>query len=248
MTPDPVIPKAQPGEGPTLLDLATNGTIDAGMAALLWSVAAEKKSFLVVAEPQKAGKSAVSNAMLDMAPAGTPIHRLTGAIEETREIAKQPDGGYLVIGEFSEGRPAHYIWGEPVREVIKVAAAGFSLTTTMHAPGVESTFDQICNGNGVNDSGAAMFEYFIFIRRMGEVDSYWRRVLEIREVTGVVDGVPDTRLLHSWNESQDTFARVTGPTMLNATQSEIARRAALIRAAVTDGVTDRAMAAQLRDA
>jgi hypothetical protein len=36
--------------------------------------------------------------------------------------------------------------------------------------------------------------------------------------------------------------------MLNATQSEIARRAALIRAAVTDGVTDRAMAAQLRDA
>jgi hypothetical protein len=169
-------------------------------------------------------------------------------MEMTREIGGQPDGGYLVIGEFSEERPAHYIWGEPVREVVKTAATGFSLTTTMHASDVDDTFDQICNGNGVSDSGAAMFEYFVFIRLMGEADSYWRRVVEIREVTGVVEGVPDTRLLHGWNEASDTFARVAGPTRLNATQDETARRVSLIQGAVTDGVTDHARAAQLRDA
>ena len=246
MTPEPAQQSTKVESGPTLLDLVANGTMDADMAALLWSVVAEKKSFLIVAEPQKAGKSAVSNAMLDMVPAGTPIHRLTGAIEETREVAKRPDGGYLVIGEFSEEPPAHYIWGEPVREVLQAAGAGFSLTTTMHAADVEGTFDQICYGNGISDSDAAMFEYFVLIRLMGDKDDYWRRVLEIREVTGVVDGAPITRLIYRWNESPDTFARVASPTLLNTGSGEIARKALLIRDAVAAGATGHAMAERLR--
>ncbi len=62
----------------TLVDLLRNGTMNAEIAATLASIAAEQRSFMVVAIPRFAGKSTVTNAMLHCVPANLPVHRLSG--------------------------------------------------------------------------------------------------------------------------------------------------------------------------
>jgi hypothetical protein len=75
-----------------------NNTMDEHMAALLWAIAEEKRSFVSAAGPQNAGKSTVLFAMLDHVPVGTPIHEMNGEVDEMDEYAKSPDGGYLEVG------------------------------------------------------------------------------------------------------------------------------------------------------
>ena len=61
----------------TLVDLVRNGTMNAEIAATLASIAAERRSFMVVAVPRFAGKTTVTDAMLHCLPADVPVHRLS---------------------------------------------------------------------------------------------------------------------------------------------------------------------------
>ena len=210
--------------------------MDSRMAALLWTIAEEKKSFVSAAGPQNAGKSTVLFAMLDHIPQGTPVHNLTGEIEEIREFARSPDGGYLEVGEISDQRPARYIWGEPVHALFKTLQAGFSLTTTMHADGVADVFHQICDINEIADSDASTVQYVVHIKRFGEDKSnYWRRVDRVAEIGGVTGGVPDISQLFAWHEADDSFEELNPPRLLRATASMLAERAALIGLSAAGG-------------
>lgn len=173
----------------TLTDLVANHTMDEHIAALLWTIAEEKRSFVTAAVPRKAGKSTVLHAALQHVPQGTAVHALTGAIEEIKELAKAPDGGYLEVGEISTEPPSRYIWGEPVLALFEAVASGFSLATTLHAPGVNEVFRQICLDNGVTDASASVIEYVVHIELFGEDESsYWRRVSTVHEIRGVESG------------------------------------------------------------
>ncbi len=199
------------------------------MAALLWTVAEERRSFVSAAGPQYAGKTTVLDAMLAHVPEGIPVHALNGEIDEIRNFANSPDGGYLEVGEISSGRPSRYIWGEPVHALFKTLKAGFSLATTMHGDGADDIFRQICVDNEIADSDASIIQYVVHIKRFGEDDSgYWRRVDHVYEISGVTNGVPDASELFSWREHDDSFVALNPPRLLAATASVLAERAGLI--------------------
>jgi type IV secretory pathway ATPase VirB11/archaellum biosynthesis ATPase len=233
----------------TLLSLVQNNTMDEHIAALLWTIAEEKRWLVTAAVPRKAGKSTVLNAALQFAPPGTPIHRLTGEIEEIRELRSRPDGGYLEVGEISTEPPKRYIWGEPVTALFEALAAGFSLATTMHAPDIDNVISQISEGNGIPDRALAKLNYVVLIERHGETDdSYWRRVTGVYEVAKVVSGRPEATLLHRWVEKGDRFEQVGRPKLLTAAPEALGARASRIRELVAKGQTSPEYAGQLASA
>jgi len=219
----------------TLTDLVANNTMNEQMAAVLWTIAAEKKSFVSCAVPQWAGKTTTLSAILEYVPDGTPVHELSGEIGEMREFANSPDGGYLEVGEISDQKPVRYIWGEPVKVLFETLRTGFSLATTMHTEGVEDVFHQICAVNDVSDADASAIDYVIHIYRFGDdKENYWRRVNGIYEIRGVENGVPNAVELFTWCESDDSFVASNPPESLSTSADVIADRAAQIRRDVLD--------------
>jgi len=199
------------------------------VAALLWTVAAEKRWLITAAVPRKAGKSTVLEAALRHVPARTPLHRLDGSLEEIRRLGRSPDGGYLVVGEISTEPPPRYIWGEKVAALFETLRAGFSLATTMHANGVEDVFKQICTDNGIGDQDASRIQYVVVIERTGDRDeSYRRHVVSVHEIEVVKGGKPSARLLFRRTEA-GRIETVDRPRLLAASAADLLRRARLIQ-------------------
>ena len=210
----------------TLVDLVRNGTMNAEVAATLGSIAAEQHSFMVVAVPRFAGKSTVSDAMLHCAPPSVPVHRLSGDEAEMDGLMRDARGGYLVVAEFSSGGSQRYIWGPPVRKVFEMMRAGYSLSTTLHAPSADEAYAAISQANAVPDEDASRLTYMVYIERMGDdEDSFWRRIAQVHEVDRVVDGRPQGRLLHRWRERDDTFEQIEEPRLLAVDADGLRERA-----------------------
>jgi type IV secretory pathway ATPase VirB11/archaellum biosynthesis ATPase len=196
----------------TLPDLVANRTLSPEMAATLSATALERRSFIVAAIPQRAGKSTVTEAMLDATPAGTPLHRLSLNEGPTLGIPPQQDGGYLVVAEIAQTPFADYLWGEPVRRLFDAVRAGWPMAATMHSDGIEGAFDQIVRGCGVSDADASAIELFVYIRALGPRPHPARRVVErVYEVDGIEGGHLATRLLHYWDQANDRFEVAESP-------------------------------------
>lgn len=222
----------------TLADLIRNGTINAEIAATLWSIVAEQHSFMVVAVPRFAGKSTVGDAMLHCVPKHAPIHQLSGEESEMERLKRDAGGGYLVVGEFSNAPVPRYIWGSPVRKVFETMRVGYSLSTALHAPSVEEAYSAICHGNNVADEDASKISYMIYIERMGDdQDSFWRRVAEVHEVDRVVDGRPQGRMLFRWQEQGDRFEQTQEAQLLTVDADQLRERARLLNDLASSGRT-----------
>lgn len=222
----------------TILDLIRNGTLSAPMAATLWAAVQEGRSFLTVAIPRLAGKTTTANAVLGLLSPQVPVHRLSGDVAEMARLKREAKGGYLVVGEFSQGPVPGYIWGEPVRRVFDTLTAGYSLVTSLHAPGLNEAFHDICAGNGVSDQAASRIGFLLYIRRFGDSpESFWRRVAEIHEIDQVRQGRPEGRLLYRWVEGEDRFEAVEPSRTLQASAHDLAARAAALEALAGAGRT-----------
>ena len=196
----------------TLAELVANGTLSSEMAGTLAAAAAERRSFVVAAIPQRAGKSTVTEAILDTAPAGTSLHRLSLANGPDLGIPEQPDGGYLVVAEIAPTPFPEYLWGPPVQRVFAAVREGWPLSATMHSDGIEGAFDQIVRGCGISDADASAIELFVYIRTIGARTQFSRRVVErVYEIDAVEGGRPVARLLHRWDEASDRFEVVEPP-------------------------------------
>lgn len=196
----------------TLPDLVANGTLSPEMAETLSAAAIERRSFVVAAIPQRAGKSTVTEAILDAAPAGTALHRLSLNHGPALGIPPEQDGGYLVVAEFAQTPFADYLWGEPVRRVLEAVRAGWPLAVTMHSDGIEGVYDQLLRGCRVPEADASAIELFVYIRTFGPRGEFARRVVErVYEVDGVEGGRPLARLLHRWDQARDEFEVVEPP-------------------------------------
>ena len=186
-------------------------------------------SMVVVAIPRLAGKTTTGNAILSLLPPDVPVHRLMGDPAQVDELKEAATGGYLVVPEFSRGPVQGYIWGEPVRHVFDAMTAGYSLVTSMHAPGVEEAMNDICEGNEVSDEDASRIDLMLYILRFGEDDdTFWRRVADVREVDRVQNGRPEGRQLFRWVESDDRFEPVETPAFLRGAEAELERRRAML--------------------
>ncbi len=220
----------------TIVDLIRNGTMSSHMAAVLWAAMDARLSMVVVAIPRLAGKTTTSDAILSLLPPDVPVHRLYGDPAQVEELKEAATGGYLVVPEFSRGPVQGYIWGEPVRRVFDAMTAGYSLVTSMHAPGLEETFTDICEGNEVSDEDASRIDLMLYIVRFGEDDdTFWRRVTEIHEIDRVRDGRPEGRQLFRWVEADDWFAPVEAPAFLRGAEADVARRRAMLEELTSSG-------------
>ena len=236
-------------EAPTILDLVRNGTMSAEMAATLWAAVDARWSWVTAAIPRLAGKSTVTNSMLELLPSTVPVHRLDGSEEEMARLEAAATGGYLVVGEFSQAPVSTYIWGAPVRRVFDTLSAGYSLATGLHAPGLQEVYDVICQGNGVTDEQASRIRLAVYIRRFGDgPDDFWRRLAEVHEIDRVESGRPIGRLLHRWVETGDRFEVVDTPHALPEDASQLAGRIARVKAMVEAGRTTAADVAEMVDA
>ena len=93
-------------------------------------------SLVVVAIPRFAGKTTTTNAVLSLLSPEVPVHHLSGEEAEMDDLKNAATGGYLVVGEFSQAAPAHYIiWGIPVQRVFDTLTAGYFLATVLPRPG-----------------------------------------------------------------------------------------------------------------
>lgn len=220
----------------TIVDLIRNGTMSAHMAATLWAAVDRRLSMVVVAIPRFAGKTTTTNAVLSLLPDSVPVHHLSGEEPEMDRLRDEATGGYLVVGEFSQAPPTHYIWGAPVRRVFDTMNAGYSLSTALHAQGLEEAFQVICQGNEVSDEAASRIDIMLYIRRFGDdLDNFWRRLAEVHEVDDVVDGTPRGRLLYRWAEDEDRFDAVEAPRFLKGEAAEVEERAARLEELAKEG-------------
>lgn len=222
----------------TILDLVQNGTMTADIAAVLWAAAEEQVSFLTVAIPRSAGKSTTSRAVLNLRQPGVPLHHVDGDAEDMARLKREKLGGYLVVDEFSRAPIPGYIWGAPVQRVFDTLEAGYSLQTSLHAPGVDAAIQEVTRGNRISDAQASAFKLVIYIEVSGATRNLTRRVADVFEVHAVENGLPIGHSLFRWHADGDRFEKLTNPHQWGRDHDLLNRRSEVIAELVAAGRTD----------
>ncbi len=222
----------------SIAELVRNGTMSAEMAAVLWAAVDEPVSFLTAALPRLAGKSTVSGAVLALRRPGLAVRTVTGDPEEMARLERERAGGYLQIEEISRGRRPTYIWGEPVRRVFRALRAGYVLQASLHAPDVAEAVRLVAVENEVGDELAAAFKLVLYIERLGDEETgYRRRLAELYELHGVRDGRPFGQTLFRWHADEDRFEPIAAPQLFGRDRADLARRAEIIAGLAATGRT-----------
>jgi hypothetical protein len=205
--------------------LVANGTLDAQVAGTLWAAADEQLSFLTVAVPREAGKTTVASAILGLRRPDVPLHPVLAEPGELEGLRRERRGGYVVVGEFSPWRMPSYIWGDAVRDVFATLGHGYSLQTSLHAPGVEPAIRVISAENRVPDEQASHLKLVVYIEvTRGTNGQPRRRVAEVFELDRVADGKPVGRTLHRWQPADDRFETVSAPEQFGRDRNVLQRR------------------------
>jgi type IV secretory pathway ATPase VirB11/archaellum biosynthesis ATPase len=178
---------SDPGHPLRLDDLVANGTITAAGADVLRGIGAGAHAFLVYSLPRNAGKSTVTEAILDEAPAHVARHDFLGTEEEAADLgARRPDG-YLVVAEMGHrGRPG-YLAGEEIHRAFALVAAGYPLASSLHADDVDGLV-QVLADHGIDAPTIADgVRFLVKVQPLGDPFAPdTRRVVEhVDEVTGV---------------------------------------------------------------
>ena len=222
----------------SIADLVANGTMDAEVAGTLWAAADEQLSFLTVAVPRGAGKTTVASAILGLRRPDVPLHPVLAEPDELQDLRRQRLGGYVVVGELSPWAMPSYIWGQAVRDVFETLPHGYSLQTSLHAPGVEPAIRVVTAENRVSDEAASHLKLVVYIEVMRTRDGQTeRRVSEVYEVDRVRNGAPEGRTLFRWHAGDDRFERESEPAQFGLDQTRLQRRRDAIEDLVRTGRT-----------
>ena len=227
-----------------VLELVQNGSMSAEMASVLWAAMDDRRSFIVAAGPRQAGKSTTTEAILDFLPSDVPRHDLTGAAAQMDALAASPDGGYLVVPEFSDHTPS-YLRGEQVVQVFDTAERGFSIAGTLHADTPEDTFAELHSHGPISDDQLASIGMLVFLGVRGWPDNPVRWVSSVWEVDGVARGSPRSRLLCRYDPATAKFVWDGAPVGLSVNEALREDRAAQMQALAAAGRTTRSDLAAL---
>ena len=173
----------------TVLELVRNGSMSAEMASTLWAAMDDRASFIVAAGPRQAGKSTMTEAILDFLPGSVPRHDLSGDRAQMDALAASPDGGYLVVSEFSDHTPS-YLRGQQVVQVFDTAEHGFSIAGTLHADTPQDAFAELRSHGPIPDSQLERIGCLVFLGVRGWPENPVRWVSSIWQVDGVARGAP----------------------------------------------------------
>ncbi|HYC06499.1 MAG TPA: hypothetical protein VEG29_01115, partial [Candidatus Binatia bacterium] len=162
-----------PAERRSIVRLIGDGTVDAGLAALLWLTVEARLPVVVAAGPRGTGKSTVLDAVLAFLPPGVSGRVLAGYAEDFEWLPEAPTLGWRSHG-FGGIRPERprpesvdgpgdrispdstylvvpefsdhlpfYTWGEPARIAVRALSRGYGLGGTMHAESLEEVFAEL---------------------------------------------------------------------------------------------------------
>jgi hypothetical protein len=130
-----------PPEPRSLVWLVQVGALDARLAAFLSLAVEHRRSIVVVATPQQAGKTTLLTALLDFRPPETRPIYLRGWYERFTFLETvPPEQAYVLCNEISAHLPT-YLWGQGVRRVFQAGIDGYAFVTTMHAGSAGEAID-----------------------------------------------------------------------------------------------------------
>jgi type IV secretory pathway ATPase VirB11/archaellum biosynthesis ATPase len=181
----------------SIVELLRAGTLDAELAATLWTLIEGRVPIIVAAAGRGAGKSTLLGALLDFLPRGLRVIELEGATEtfdwlpQAGELgwdrphahastagapdheaaahrAVRPDDTVLLIPELSDHLPS-YTWGAEARIAIRAASIGYDLAATIHADDLEEVFDGLRRPPvGADDDELSRLGVVVILRRLGD--------------------------------------------------------------------------------
>nr|BAL56983.1 typeII/typeIV secretory system protein, ATPase [uncultured prokaryote] len=119
------------------------GTLDGGLAGLLWLAVDRKASLIFASEPPMAGKTTLLTALILLLPPHYEVVYTWGWREDFAWLAEtDPARTYIMVNEISDHLPT-YLWGPAVRKVFEALGKGYSLGATMHATTPQEVFAQL---------------------------------------------------------------------------------------------------------
>ena len=210
----------------SVVDLIRAGTLDAGLAAILWMLIEARIPLIVAAGNQGDGKSTLLDALLEFLPPGIRRVELAGSVEtfdwlpQASELGwpgkaraavdatVRPDSTVLIAPELSERLPT-CTWGERARIAVRATSISFGLATTMNADSLAQAFDSLCRPPvSLTTDELSYLGCVVILQRL---DDGRRRVVAAHYVRPILNDVHGhtqrmaPALLATWDPGQDRF-------------------------------------------
>lgn len=221
--------------GLSIVQLIENGTVDARTAALAWLTLERHRSVLVAALPQRAGKTTLLGAILDLLPPSQRRVHLAGSTETFAFLAATaPADTLLLANEISSHLPI-YLWGAQALRAFEAAADGYAIAGTLHADSADDAITLLRDDCGIPAAQLECIDLVVVIRVAAEGE----RITE-RRVAGAYRTLPgtagpDTAPLVEWDPAagrwkhhSDAEAALAG--------DDLAARAAFLTELVQRGI------------
>lgn len=232
--------------GLSIVQIIKSGTLDARTAALAWLSLEQHRSVLVAALPQRAGKTTVLGALLDLLAPSPRVH-LAGAAETFAFLGDTTPGDTLLLANEISSHLPIYLWGAQALRAFDAVAAGYTIAGTLHADSADDAMALLRDDCGIPAAHLARIDLIIVIR----VTTAGERITE-RRVSGVYRTLPgtagpDTAPLVEWDPAagcwhHDTHAEAAlGGTDLDtraAFLTDLVRRGIRSHAAVRTAVSE----------
>jgi len=173
--------------GLSIVQIIERGTIDTRTAALAWLTLERHGSLLVAALPQRAGKTTVLSALLDLLPPSVHQVHLAGMAETFAFVdGTTPAKTLLLAAELSSHLPV-YLWGAPALRAFELVAEGYALAGTLHADSADAAMSLLRDEGGIPAAHLQHLDLILVIGVTGEGEQ-----ITGRRVTGAYRTVPGT--------------------------------------------------------
>jgi hypothetical protein len=168
----------------SIVDLVVAGTFNVDLAAYALAAIGGGASFMVGAQPGRAGKTTVMGALLNFVPSGVELAVADGAKAITEGLRRPTPRRCFICHEIGDKPFYAYLWGEELRAFFALTSAGHMLATNLHADSYQQTFNQVCRDNGVPEEAFARMNLMLFLSVSREGSVLRRRVEEVWESDG----------------------------------------------------------------
>ena len=252
----PPVPKMPPAfwgrtadtpAGLSIVELIESGDLDARTAALAWLTLERHGSVLIAALPQRAGKTTLLGALLDLLPPSQARVHLAGGAETFAFLGTtEPKRTLLVANELSSHLPV-YLWGAQAIRAFEAVAGGYAIAGTLHADSAEGAIALLRDDCGIPAAQLARIGLIVVIAVVGEGER-----ITARRVSGAYRTLPRTAgpgtkplvewdpATERWRHERDDEAALAGPELdartavLTDLASRGIRAGAAVRAVLAD--------------
>jgi len=202
---------------------------------------------LVAAMPQRAGKTTLLGALLDLLPPSQGRVDLAGTSETFAFLVEAAPGETLLLANELSSHLPIYLWGAQAIRAFEAVAGGYAIAGTLHADSADDAIALLRDDGGIPPTQLARIDLIIVIRVAADGERITaRRVAGAYRTLPGTTG-PDTAPLVEWDPATvrwrhetEAEAALVGPDLDSraALLTDLARRGirgnAAVRAALAD--------------